>query len=230
MAASNEIEKSMADLEKQIAWLEEQRQTLTFSSPEEEAEADRALNDLKLRYADTVASYRRSQSSRSPRPTSTGKTSPWLYVLLGVVVIGLLCVLGFGINTILRSSAPSVVPTPAGVTNEQVMQACMDSLEQSFPGRCFSEWDKEKYIFTAFIADSNIKTVGLSANSGNKDSLESWSDLCASFSELSGAMQQKFKDAGYGTSVAVCAVDPANHDTVYIMANNGRLLYDAVND
>ena len=226
MAELSEIEKSISDLEKQIAYLEEQRPTLTFSSPEEEAEADRALADLKLRYADTVAAYRKSQSSRSRQSVSSvkppKKRDPVAIVCLvaGILVLAVLAFVYL---------VPAFSRSPAKITNEQIMQACMDSLEQSFPGRCFSEWDKEKYIFTAFIADSNIKTVGLSANSGNKDSLKSWSDLCASFSELSGAMQQKFKDAGYGTSVAVCAVDPANHDTVFIMANNGRLLYDAVN-
>lgn len=227
MAELSEIEKSISDLEKQIAYLEEQRPTLTFSSPEEEAEADRALADLKLRYADTVAAYRKSQASRSRQSVSSvttpKKRDPVAIVCLvaGILVLAVLAFVYL---------VPAFSRSPAKITNEQIRQACMDSLEQSFPGRCFSEWDKEKYIFTAFIADSNIKIVALSANSGNKDSLKSWSDLCALFSELSGAMQQKFKDAGYGTSVAVCAVDPANHDTVFIMANNGRLLYDAVND
>ena len=57
----------MEDLEKKIAWLEDQRKTLDLS-PEDAADADRRLAELKLRYADTVAAYRKSQASGSPPP------------------------------------------------------------------------------------------------------------------------------------------------------------------
>jgi hypothetical protein len=43
-------------------------------------------------------------------------------------------------------------------------------------------------------------------------------------------MQNNFSKAGFGTTVAFCAVDPSNHDTVILMVSKGKILYDATKD
>lgn len=226
MAELSEIEKSISDLEKQIAYLEEQRRTLTFSSPEEEAEADRALADLKLRYADAVAAYRKSQSSRSRQSVSSVKPSKKRDpVAIVCLVLGVLALVFFAFVYLV----PAIFGPAHDAKREQLMKNYMGVIEQSYPGHCSYEWDKESRTFTVFVWDQDIKTVGLSAKSLDFKSRSAWSDICDLFSDLSESIQQKFREAGFVVSVSVCAVDPANHDTVYIMANNGRLLYDAVN-
>lgn len=226
MAELSEIEKSISDLEKQIAYLEEQRPTLTFSSSEEEAEADRALADLKLRYADTVAAYRKSQASRSRQSVSSvkppKKRDPVAIVFL---VLGVLALVFFAFVFLV----PAILGPVNGKTEEAVVRECVSMAEDYLPGQNAYEYDSEKHILTMFFWDSSFKNGGVSAKSGNKKAVEAWDSLSSVIVSLSAHMQQKFKDAGYGTSVAVCAVDPANHDQVFIMANNGRLLYDAVN-
>ena len=44
---------------------------------------------------------------------------------------------------------------------------------------------------------------------------------------LCKSMQNKFKNAGYGTTVSICAVDPDDTDRVFLMVSKGEVLYDA---
>ncbi|MDY6444188.1 MAG: Ltp family lipoprotein [Bacteroidales bacterium] len=88
-AASNtsrdSLSEALAAQEREIALLEQQRKTLTFSTPEEEADADRRLADLKRRHAETVAAYRNAQVSRQQK---TDKLTPAIGIitLLSTVV------------------------------------------------------------------------------------------------------------------------------------------------
>lgn len=158
------------------------------------------------------------------------KESKTVYILLGVVIAVLLCGLVFGLQIIAH---PPVISLPAKSptkTNEQVIRECVAMADEYLPGQNSYEWDSEKHVFTMFFWDQSFKNGGISAKNGNKKAMEAWESLRSVIVSLSAHMQQKFKDAGLGTSVAVCAVDQNNHDTVYIMANNGKLLYDATKD
>lgn len=229
-ASSSDLEKSLISLSAQISQLEQQRKTLVFSSPEEEAEADRALEDLKRRHAATLSSYLELQASRSsssavppsPPPTKTPKAKTGKAIPIIGIVLLLLTIFG---NVGKKNSSLSVQEEK--LSKEAVVQICVDIGEEYRPGAVAYEWDKLKDTFTLFLWDDSFVPAALSAKSGNDEALELWDDLITSLKTICASMQIKFRDNGYGTTVAVCAVDPNNHDTVLLMVSKNKVLYDA---
>lgn len=239
------LEELFAAQEKQLARLEQQRKTLTFSSPEEEADADRRLADLKRRHTETVAEYRKLQAARAqktsnttPAPTSATPISPSNAPspqppslprrrsknLLTVIAIVLLLL------TVFCSAFRSIsdgTQAQVKLSKDGVIQCCVSVAEEYMPGKTIYEWDKGRDTFTVFLWDDSFKSAGLAAKSGDAAALDAWDDFILGLKTICAAMQIKFRDAGYGTTVAVAAVDPDNHDSVYVLVSKNKVLYDA---
>lgn len=150
-----------------------------------------------------------------------------LSILIIILVIALLIGLFFSIRFMRGAQAELAKIRRPMTPNERVIKDCTVMANEYLPGQCAYSWDEENLVLTLYFWDDSFKNAGISAKSGNKRSLESWESLRSVIVSLSKNMQQKFIDENLGTSVVVCAVDPGNHDTVFIMANNGKLLYDA---
>jgi hypothetical protein len=226
-ASSSDLEKSLISLSAQIFQLEQQRKTLVFSSPEEEAEADRALEDLKRRHAATLSSYLELQASRSsssavppsPSPAKTPKAKTGKAIPIVGIVLLLLVIFG---NSVSHNSSQG-----ERLKKEDVIQHCVDISEKRLPGAVSYEWDRVKDTFTLFVWDDSFVSAGLAVKAGKDGSAEVWDDLITSLKTVCASMQIKFRDNGYGTTVAVCAVDPSNHDNVLLMVSKNKVLYDA---
>ena len=221
----SDLEASISSLGSQIKQLEEQRKQLSFSSPAEELDADRRLADLKLRYADTLLAYRKLQTSSresyssasSPVQTSSRPKSKVLPIV-GIVLL-LLVILWNGVS---HNSSQG-----ERLKKEEVIRHCVDIAEKRLPGAVSYEWDRVKDTFTLFVWDDSFVSTGLAVKAGKDGSAELWDDLITSLKTVCASMQIKFHDNGYGTTVAVCAVDPSNHDNVLLMVSKNKVLYDA---
>lgn len=116
-------------------------------------------------------------------------------------------------------------------TRARVAQDCFDITKRTLSGFSVSyDLDEERDTFTLFIGEESIKKTGVSAKAGYKNSQESWKDLTDKLLSICGSLQKRFVNAGHGTTVAVCAVDPEDHDKVFLMVSKGKVLYDATKD
>jgi len=156
-------------------------------------------------------------SASSPVQTSSRPKSKVLPIV-GIVLL-LLVIFGNGVS---RNSSQG-----ERLKKETVIQHCVDLAEKRLPGAVSYEWDRAKDTFTLFVWDDSFVSTGLAVKAGKDGSAEVWDDLIISLKTVCASMQIKFRDNGYGTTVAVCAVDPSNHDNVLLMVSKNKVLYDA---
>jgi len=244
MAESYEIEKSMQDLEKKIAWLEEQRRTLVFSSPEEEAEADRALADLKLRYADTVAAYRKSQASGSPPPPPAPAAAPqapaprkagtnWLTPLIGILVL----LAAIAASAFSRKAPEPVTPLPAVSSDTQLLSVDQihlhfrDQLNYATNGNFALDVDKDSLTITADLWEKSLTAGAVNTALHDRDALNTWRDNVSQIVTISGSMQDYVSNHGHDEyAVSVRLVNCEDLGQVFAAAERGALVYDVVED
>ena len=244
MAESFEIEKSMEDLEKKIAWLEEQRRTLVFSSPEEEAEADRALTDLKLRYADTVASFRRSQSFASPavpdpRPASAQPSVPrkfgqdWLTPLIGILILAA----AIAASALSRKAPEPAAPLPVVTSDTQLLSVDQihlhfrDQLNYATKGNFALDVDKDALTVTADLWEKSLTAGAVNTALHDREALNTWRDNVSQIVTISGSLQDYVVNHGHDEfAVTVRLVNCEDLGQVFAVAERGSLVYDVVED
>lgn len=171
----------------------------------------------KAAHANAAKAISSPQEFNTSPPTKTTKLVPLIGIILLIVI--------FFFN--LTGKSPSRIEAEENISEEEVIQQCMHIAEDYKPGSVEYEFDKARDTFTLFIWDDSFAPAGKSAKAGDTDALEAWDDLLLSLKKICASMQIKFRDAGYGTTVAVAAVDPGNHDTVYVLVSKNKVLYDA---
>lgn len=229
MAESYEIEKSIEDLEKQISWLENQRNTLVFSSPEEKAEADRSLAELKLRYADTVAAYRRSQTSVSSASRKYGRN--WLTPLIGILILlAAVCASIFS-----RKAPEPSVPLPAVTSDTQLLSVDQihlhfrDQLSYAAKGNYSLDVDKDALTITADMWEPGLNASAVNTALRDRKALNVWRDNVSQIVTISQSMQEYVANHGHDEySVTVRLVNCEDLGQVFAAAERGAVLYDIV--
>ena len=157
------------------------------------------------------------QEVNASPPAKTTKSVP----LIGIVILLVLIFFNMTGNFQSRNTAEK------SISKEEVIQQCMLVAEDYKPGSVEQEFDKARDTFTLFVWDDSFAPAGKAAKAGDTDALDAWDELLTSLKKICASMQIKFRDAGYGTTVAVAAVDPGNHDTVYVLVSKSKVLYDA---
>ena len=220
------LEETFAAQEKQIAWLEQRRKTLTFSSPEEEADADRRLADLKQRYAETVADYNRLKASR---PQKTEKLLP----IIGIV----LCLLTIPLS---YAKGPSVVQSAIhseNVTTYLFQHRTLDDLkgkvkrvfDQTNPGSYSFRYDDDKAVLDVWSDDTRRSVVEKAVN--DRSRLEWWDENLVHLSATCDEVQKWYDDGGHPEiTVVINLVNYYNHAEIFACASRGQIIYDAVAD
>ena len=244
MAESFEIEKSMEDLEKKIAWLEDQRRTLVFSSPEDAADADRRLAELKLRYADTVASFRRSQSFAppavpDPRPASAQPSAPresgtnWVTPLIGILIL----VSAIAASALSRKAPEPSVPLPVVSSDTQLLSVDQihlhfrDQLNYVTDGNFALDVDKDAQTVTADMWENSLTAAAVNTALHDRDALNTWRGNVSQIVAISQGMQDYAANHGHDEySVTVRLVNCEDLGQVFAVAERGALVYDVVED
>lgn len=242
MAELSEIEKTISDLEKQIAFLEEQRPTLIFSSPEEEADADRRLADLKLRYADTVSAYRKSQASGSPPPPPAPAAAPQapaprkagtnrLTPLIGILV--LLAVIA--VSAFSRKAPEPAAPLPVVTSDTQLMSVdelharFKRALDASAPGSYTLDVDKDALTITITEWTPRFNASAVNECLRSRSKLDTWKKILSAASDLSADMQQQLDSHGHPEyTVSLSIVNPDDFSQIFATVERGGVLYDIV--
>lgn len=168
----------------------------------------------------------RSNTARAIPSQQEFNTSPPVKTTKLVPLIGIILLLGmFFYNMAINFQSRNVEEKSS--SKEEVIQQCMRIAEDYRPGAVEYEFDKARDTFTLFVWDDSFAPAGKAAKAGDTDALDAWDELLTSLKKICASMQIKFRDAGYGTTVAVAAVDPGNHDTVYVLVSKSKVLYDA---
>jgi hypothetical protein len=252
MVSSSDIEKSISYLERQIAWLEEQRKTLDLS-PEDAADADRRLAELKLRYADTVAAYRKSQASapsasdpvappdgpeplpaaapQAPAPRKAGTN--WLTPLIGILVL----LAAIAASAFSRKAPEPVTPLPAVSSDTQLLSVDQihlhfrDQLNYATKGNFALDVDKDALAITADLWDPSLTAATLNTALHDRDALNTWDDNVSQIVTISGSMQDYVSNHGHDEfAVIVRLVNCEDLGQVFAVAERGSLVYDVVED
>lgn len=243
MAELSDIEKSISYLERQIAWLEEQRKTLDLS-PEDAADADRRLAELKLRYADTVAAYRKSQASGSPLPPPAPAAPPqapaprkagtnWLTPLIGILVL-----LAAIAASAFSSKAPEpVTPLPAVSSDTQLLSVDQihlhfrDQLNYATKGNFSLDVDKDSLTITADLWENALTAAAVNTALHDRDALNTWRDNVSQIVTICGSMQDYVSNHGHDEyAVTARLVNCEDLGQVFAVAERGSLVYDVVED
>ena len=243
MVSSSDIEKSITYLERQISWLEEQRKTLDLS-PEDAADADRRLAELKLRYADTVAAYRRSRASGSPppppapaapqAPAPRQRGTNWLTPLIGILIL----VAAIAASAFSRKAPDPVAPALPVITSE-VQPMTVDELHARFRRALEAEMsghyslavDKDAHTITCDIWFDGFDAVAVNTALRSRDYLQRWNTNTAEICELCDDMQGQVVNHGHDEyAVTVRLVNCEDLGQVFAVAERGALVYDVVED
>ena len=240
-----DLEEAVISLEKQIARLEEERKTLVFSTPVEEAEADRRLAELKLRYADSVVAFRKLQSSGSP-PPSPAPAAPaqapapqkqgtnWLTPLIGILIL----VAAIAVSAFSRKAPDPVAPALPVITSE-VQPMTVDELHARFRRALEAEMsghyslavDKDAHTITCDIWFDGFDAVAVNTALRSRDYLQRWNTNTAEICELCDDMQGQVVNHGHDEyAVTVRLVNCEDLGQVFAVAEHGTLVYDVVED
>ena len=242
MVSSSDIEKSITYLERQISWLEEQRKTLDLS-PEDAADADRRLAELKLRYADTVAAYRRSRASGSPPPPPPAapqapaprqRATNWLTPLIGILIL----VAAIAASAFSRKAPDPVAPALPVITSEvqpmtvdELHARFLRALEAEMSGHYSLAVDKDAHTITCDIWFDGFDAVAVNTALRSRDYLQRWNTNTAEICELCDDMQGQVVNHGHDEyAVTVRLVNCEDFGQVFAVAEHGALVYDVVAD
>ena len=243
MVSSSDIEKSITYLERQISWLEEQRKTLDLS-PEDAADADRRLAELKLRYADTVAAYRRSHASGSPppppapaapqAPAPRRRGTNWLTPLIGILIL----VAAIAASAFSRKAPDLVAPALPVITSEvqpmtvdELHARFLRALEAEMSGHYSLAVDKDAHTITCDIWFDGFDAVAVNTALRSRDYLQRWNTNTAEICELCDDMQGQVVNHGHDEyAVTVRLVNCEDFGQVFAVAEHGALVYDVVAD
>lgn len=243
MVSSSDIEKSISYLERQIAWLEEQRKTLDLS-PEDAADADRRLAELKLRYADTVAAYRKSQASGSPPPPPAPAAAPqapaprkagtnWLTPLIGILVL----LAAIAASAFSRKAPDPVTPLPVITSDTQLLSVDQihlhfrDQLNYSTKGSFSLDVDKDSLTITADLWEKSLTAAAVNTALHDSDALNTWRDNVSQIVTICCSMQDYVSNHGHDEyAVTVRLVNCEDLGQVFAVAERGALVYDVVED
>lgn len=249
-----DLEEAIVSLEKQIALLEEQRKTLVFSNPVEEAEADRRLADLKLRHADSVVAFRKLQASASPAPDSVvppAATEPipaavpqapaprqrgtnWLTPLIGILIL----VAAIAASAFSRKAPEPVAPALPVITSEvqpmtvdELHARFLRALEAEMSGHYSLAVDKDAHTITCDIWFDGFDAVAVNTALRSRDYLQRWNTNTAEICELCNDMQGQVVNHGHDEyAVTVRLVNCEDLGQVFAVAERGALVYDVVED
>ena len=250
----SDLEASIISLEKQISWLEEQRKTLVLSTPEEEADADRRLADLKIRYADTVAAYRKLKASGVPDPNLEPPPAPaapepgpapsqapaprkrgsnWLTPLIGILIL----VAAIAASAFSRKAPEPATPLPAVTSDTQLLSVDQihlhfrDQLGYATNGNFALDVDKDALTVTADLWEPSLTPAALNTALHDRDALNTWRDNVSQIVTISGSMQDYVSNHGHGEyTVDVRLVNCEDLGQVFAVAERGSLMYDVVED
>ena len=243
MVSSSDTEKSITYLERQISWLEEQRKTLDLS-PEDAADADRRLAELKLRYADTVAAYRRSRASGSPppppapaapqAPAPRQRGTNWLTPLIGILIL----VAAIAASAFSRKAPDPVAPALPVITSEvqpmtvdELHAHFLRTLEAAMSGHYSLTVDKDAHAITCDTWIDGFDAFVVNTALRSRDYLQRWNESTAELCSLCADMQGQVDNHGHDEyAVTVRLVNCEDFGQVFAVAEHGALVYDVVAD
>ena len=248
-----DLEEAIVSLEKQIALLEEQRKTLVFSNPVEEAEADRRLADLKLRHADSVVAFRKLHASASPAPDSVvppAATEPipaavpqapaprrrvttWLTPLIGILIlVALIAASAFS-----RKAPEPATPLPVVSSDTQLLSVDQihlhfrNQLDNATNGNFALDVDKDALTVSADLWENSLTASAVNTALHDRDALNTWRDNVSQIVTISGSMQDYVSNHGHDEyAVTVRLVNCEDLGQVFAVAEHGTLVYDVVED
>ena len=229
-ASSSDLEKSLISLSAQISQLEQQRKTLVFSSPEEEAEADRALEDLKRRHAATLSSYLESQASRSsdnPSPSAKPSKKGGSFFTVLIIAFAILCSLSLMFIPYALNKNPKD-SSRASVSQAYLVNQSISSFEKSFPDHAYGTFDEKAGILSLYFWIDGSADFVPYAQAGRKDAVQSWNSLLDTLKQASSVTKSNFTKAGFDVMVSVYLLNPDNHSKTLAQARDGKLVYDVV--
>jgi len=244
-SSEQSLEELFASQEKQLAWLEQQRKTLTFASPEEEADADRRLADLKRSHAETVAQYRKLQAARAQK---AGNSSPaaapqapaprkfghdWLTPLIGILILAA----AIAVSAFSRKAPEPPTPLPVVTSDTQLLSVDQihlhfrDQLNYATNGNSALDVDKDALTVTADLWEPSLTPDALNTALHDRDALNTWHDNVSQIVNISGSMQDYISNHGHGEyAVTVRLVNCEDLGQVFAVAERGALVYDVVED
>ena len=242
MVSSSDIEKSITYLERQISWLEEQRKTLDLS-PEDAADADRRLAELKLRYADTVAAYRRSRASGSPppppapaapqAPAPRQRGTNWLTPLIGILIL----VAAIAASAFSRKAPEPATPLPVVSSDTQLLSVDQihlhfrNQLDNATNGNFALDVDKDALTVSADLWENSLTASAVNTALHDRDALNTWRDNVSQIVTICDGMQSYASNHGHDEyAVTVRLVNSEDLGQVFAVAERGALVYDVVAD